>query len=163
MPTAPPVIGSSPCLGEERAALLAQLRKADGSPSRPEDLKVVVNYWGGAKGRWVPRPFMIKEDALPAWGDRTGDLYIADDVSFTNVPEAVWRYELGGYPVLKKWLAYRQANRRDGEPLTTDERRWFRSLVQRIASVLALSERLDELYSTASEDAFTAVDLGIER
>lgn len=150
-------------LGEERAAHLAQLRKADGSPIRPADLKVTVNYWGGAKGRWVPRPFSSEEDALPSWGERTGDLYIAGDVFFANVPEAVWRYELGGYPVLKKWLAYRQADRREDQPLTADERRWFRSIVQRIAALLALSEHLDELYSAASEKAFTAADLGIER
>jgi hypothetical protein len=84
-------------------------------------------------------------------------------VFFSNVPESVWRYELGGYPVLKKWLGYRQADRRDGEPLTAEERRWFRSIVQRIAAILALTERLDGLYSAASEDAFTAADLGIER
>ncbi len=82
---------------------------------------------------------------------------------FANVPEAVWKFELGGYPVLKKWLAYRQSDRRDGQPLTPDERRWFKSIVQRIAALLALSGRLDELYSAASENAFTAADLGIER
>lgn len=26
----------------------------------------------------------------------------------------LWNYQLGGYPVLKKWLGYRQADRRDG-------------------------------------------------
>jgi hypothetical protein len=150
-------------MGEERAAHLAQLRKGDGSPIRPEDLKVTVNYWGGAKGRWVPRPFTSEEDALPAWGERTGDLCIADGVFFANVPESVWRYELGGYPVLKKWLGCRQADRRDGQPLTADERRWFRSIVQRITALLTLGERLDELYSAASEGAFTAAELGIAR
>jgi hypothetical protein len=93
-------------MGEERAAHLARFRKTDGGPIGPEDLKVTVNYWGGAKGRWVPRPFTSEEDALPAWGERTGELYIADDVFFANVPESVWQYELGGYPVMKKWLGY---------------------------------------------------------
>ena len=150
-------------VGEERAAHLAQFRKTDGGPIAPEHLKVTVNYWGGAKGRWLPRPFTNQEDALPAWGERTGDLYIADDVFFANVPELVWRCELGGYPVLKKWLGYRQADRRDGEPLTADERRWFRSIVQRIAALLTLGDLLDKLHSAASEGAFTAAELGIER
>jgi hypothetical protein len=57
----------------------------------------------------------------------------------------------------------RQADRRDDQPLTADERRWFRSIVQRIAALLTLGERLDELYSAASEGAFTAAELGIER
>ncbi len=150
-------------VGEDRAAQLAQLRKQDGSPIRPDDLGVTVNYWGGAKGRWQPRPFTGEENALPAWGERTGDLYIADGVFFANVPEPAWKYELGGYPVLKKWLGYRQANHRNGEPLTTDERRWFKSVVQRIAALIALSANLDELYSAASENAFTAAELGIAR
>lgn len=79
------------------------------------------------------------------------------------MPEAVWKYELGGYPVLKKWLGYRQANRRDGMPLSVDERRWFKTMVQRIAALISLSNRLDDLYSQASETAFTAAKLAIER
>lgn len=150
-------------LGEERTAKLARLHKQDGSAVRPEDLLVTVNYWGGAKGRWVNRPFSSEEEPLDEWGERTGDLYIADEVFFANVPEAVWKYELGGYPVLKKWLGYRQANRRDGKPLSAEERRWFRAVVQRIGALLALRPKLDELYSAASENAFTAEELGMER
>lgn len=150
-------------VGEERAAHLAQLRKEDGSAIRPDDLKIIVNYWGGAKGRWVSRQFTSEEQALPTWGERTGDLYIAEGVFFANVPEPVWKYELAGYPVLKKWLGYRQADRRSGNPLTPDERRWFKSMVQRIAALLAVSVRLDGLYSAASENAFTARELGIAR
>jgi len=58
---------------------------------------------------------------------------------------------------------YRQADRRDGQPLSADERRWFRSIVQRVAARLALSASQDELYSAASENAFTAAELGIAR
>ena len=100
---------------------------------------------------------------MPEWGERTGDLYISDEVYFANVPEAVWRFELGGYPVLKKWLGYRQANRRGGAPISAEERRWFRAMVQRIAALLALGPSLDEFYSEASEDILTAEKLGIER
>ena len=150
-------------LGDERSVALAPICKQDGSALGPEDLKITVNYWGGAKGRWVPRPFATEEEPHQTWGDQTGDLYISDQVFFANVPEVVWKYELGGYPVLKKWLGYRQSDRRDGQPLTADERRWFRTVVQRIAALLSLSPRLDELYSAASENAFTAIELSIER
>lgn len=118
---------------------------------------------GRRQGPVDSRPFTIDEDALPAWGERIGDLYIADAVYFANVPEPICRYELGGYPVLKKWLGYGQPNRRDDVPLTAEERRWFKSMVQRVAELLALSAQLDELYSAASENAFSAVELGIER
>jgi hypothetical protein len=33
---------------------------------------------------------------VPAWGERTGDLYLNDDAFFANVPEMVWTYQLGG-------------------------------------------------------------------
>jgi hypothetical protein len=79
------------------------------------------------------------------------------------VPEAVWTYQLGGYPVLKKWLGYRQADRRDGNPLTDDERKYFRQIIQRIAALLALGAELDALYQRTVMDAFMAVELGIER
>lgn len=155
-------------LGQERAALLGPLRRVDGGNLKPSDLKVAVPYWGGARGRWKPRPFTSDEAASEtwsegAWGERTGDLYINDEAFFSHVPEAVWTYQLGGYPVLKKWLGYRQADHRDGEPLTDDERKWFRQVIQRIATLLALSSELDALYQEAATDALTAVELGIER
>jgi hypothetical protein len=75
--------------------------------------------------------------------------------------EAVWTYQLGGYPVLKKWLGYRQADRRGGKPLTDMDRHWFRSIVQRIAALLALSAKLDSLYQQVVTDCFTTAGLGI--
>lgn len=128
-------------------------------------MTVSVTYWGGGKGRWRPRPFTEEEKPdtqyAIAWGDRTGDLFINETAFFSNVPEAVWTYQLAGYPVLKKWLGYRQADRRDGTPLTNDERRWFRSMIQRIAALLALSPQLNALYQDISANCFTSVELGI--
>jgi hypothetical protein len=79
---------------------------------------------------------------------------------FQNVPERVWKYELGGYPVLKKWLGYRDVKRRD-RGLTIGEADFFRSMVQRIAALLILHNRLDSLYNQAIESSFTAGELGI--
>jgi Type ISP C-terminal specificity domain len=154
-------------LGADRVRTLGPLKRLDGKQVRPDDLKVTVTYWGGGKGRWRPRPFLA--DELPAvqfqdaWGEQTGDLYLNDDTFFANVPELVWTYQLGGYPVLKKWLGYRQADRRDGKPLTDDERRWFRQMIQRIAAILALGPKLDGLYEEAAASAFTAEEIGIVR
>jgi hypothetical protein len=155
-------------LGQQRAAALGALKRADGGNLRLTDLKITISYWGGARGRWRPRPFTA--DEMPAetwgeevWGARTGDLYINDDAFFSNVPEAVWGYQLGGYPVLKKWLGYRQMDRRDNEALTDSERKWFRQIVQRIAALLALGLELNLLYQAAATDAFTAAELRIDR
>jgi len=154
-------------LGTDRARAIGPLKRIDGKQVRPDDLKISITYWGGGKGRWKPRPFAAEE--LPAveygdaWGARTGDLFLNDDAYFGNVPELVWRYQLGGYPVLKKWLGYRQADRRAGKPLTDDERRWLRQVVQRIAALLALGPVLDGLHQQAAVNAFTAEELQIAR
>ena len=148
-----------------RAKALGQLRRADGAQLAAEDLQVTVTYWGGGKGRWVPRPFQEQElpDAVwdRAWGERTGDLFLNARAHFAHVPEAVWTYQLGGYPVLKKWLGYRQADRRDGKPLSEDERRWLRQMIQRIAALLALGPALDALYQEAAAASFAAAELGV--
>ena len=146
-----------------RAKLLGQMRRSDGGQITADDLKLTVTYWGGGKGRWTPRPFL--EPELPGstweqvWGERTGDLFINGEAHFAHVPEAVWTYQIGGYPVLKKWLGYRQADRRDGKPLTEYERRWLRQMIQRIAALLALGPFLDALYQEAAASSFTAVEL----
>jgi len=153
-------------VGEDRARALGPLKVADGKQVTPDDLSVTVTYWGGGKGRWKPRPYLANE--LPAidyafnWGERTGDLYLNDEAYFANVPERVWTYQLGGYPVLKKWLGYRQEDRR-GTPLTDEERRWFRQIIQRIGALLALEPSLDSLYQEAVASSFTASELEIPR
>jgi hypothetical protein len=117
---------------------LAVLRRSGGGSLGPGEAVLTIAHFGAAAGGWRPT------------GEGTGDLYINRGVYFENVPEAVWRYELGGYPVLKKWLGYREARRRGGRPLTVDERDHLRSVVQRIAALLALGPELDRLYERAA-------------
>ena len=154
-------------VGADRARALGPLKRTDGKQVRPDDLKIAIAYWGGGKGGWKPRAFMAEElpaiEFADAWGERTGDLFVNDAAYFANVPELVWNYQLGGYPVLKKWLGYRQADRRDGKPLTDDERRWFRQVIQRIAALLALGPLLNALYQDAAANAFTIEELRIDR
>jgi hypothetical protein len=148
-----------------RAALLGQLRRTDGGQISSDDLKLTVTYWGGGKGKWTARSFTDSElpDATwdQAWGDHTGDLFLNDEAYFAHVPEAVWSYQLGGYPVLKKWLGYRQADRRMGNEMTDEERRWLRQMIQRIAALLALAPSLDALYQEAMANCFLATELGL--
>ncbi|MEZ5300872.1 MAG: type ISP restriction/modification enzyme [Verrucomicrobiales bacterium] len=60
-----------------------------------------------------------------------------------DVPEPVWKYTLGSYQVLKKWLAtgYREASLL-GRALTAKQWGLHRN-VRRIAAILALSPELD--------------------
>lgn len=156
-------------LADPRAALkatlgdyarhLAVMDSADRNPVREDDLVINVPHFGAARGGWRGREFTRVEVQPHYVGRATGDLHLNDRVFFRNVPEDVWRYELGGYPVLKKWLGYRDARRRNNRPLTLSEKDHFRGMVQRIAALLYLRRRLDELYETAAADAWT-VDLG---
>lgn len=125
------------------------------------ELIVTVAYYGAAPGKWVPRLPTEEEGTHDAWGQGTGDLWLNDSVHLKNVPERVWRHELGGYPVLKKWLGYRDSKRRDGRPLRLAELEYLRGIVQRLAALLLLQDELDAGYEKASADAFTTADLGL--
>lgn len=57
--------------------------------------------------------------------------------NWRNVPAAVWRYKLGGYQVLKKWLSYREQTIL-GRPLHPEEVQHFTDTARRIAAILLL-------------------------
>jgi hypothetical protein len=135
-----------------RVAVLASIT---GGPVRQSDLRVTVPYFGAARGGWRPRQFGEAEIPSMNLGQQTGDLYINDNIYFRNIPEEIWRYELGGYPVLKKWLGYRHARRRNNQPLSLTEKDYFRSMVQRIAALVALRDQLNELYERAIVNAWS--------
>ena len=145
------------------ATMIGASKKRGGGQVAQQDLIVAVAYFGAARGKWVERAYSEKEPQRLTWGDSTGDLYINDDVYFANIPKAVWSYEIGGYAVLKKWLGYRQASRRAGQSLTLGERQHFRSMIQRIAALVALHEVADSSYERAAATAFTAEGLGVRK
>jgi hypothetical protein len=85
------------------------------------------------------------EDAIALWGGSTIDIYLNNDAHWSNVPEAVWEYTIGGYQVLKKWLSYREEQVL-GRPISTDEARQFTHLVRRVAALTLLEPMLDKNY-----------------
>jgi len=95
----------------------------------------------------------------PEWGEVTGDLYLNDLIFFSHVPKSVWQYELGGYPVLKKWLGYRLSERRAGAPLSLSELEWFRSIVLRVAALLLTRPQLEHAYEKATGAAWSVDEL----
>ncbi len=102
---------------------------------------------GGAvmpgQGRAVERPYTPEEraalgDTLPALGETTFDIHLNANAFRCNVPTNVWRYKLGGYQVLKKWLSYRErATLR--RPLHPEEVQHFTDTARRIAAILLVS------------------------
>ena len=159
-PMADPTRPLQDLLGGDRRALAVPSSREQ-SMLRDQDLVITISSYGAARGGWRERAPREKEASHPAWGETTGDLYLNDTAFLANVPERVWRYELGGYPVLKKWLGYRDQKRRPGRPLTADELDHLRSMVHRIAALLLLHEQLDKAYEKAIEDPFTTEELGL--
>jgi hypothetical protein len=78
-------------------------------------------------------------------GVKTFDVFLNEAAFWRNVPQKVWEYTLGGYPVLKKWLSYRELSQL-GRPLSLDEAREVTAIVRRIAALLLLQPALNENY-----------------
>jgi len=97
-----------------RSLLTATLRHL----GLPDDIRITVSYFGGARGDWGERQPTGEEPVDPSWGEATGDLYI--------------------------------------NHVSLNEKDHFRETVQRIAAVLALRNRLDDLYLRASADPWTS-------
>ncbi|MCY3537678.1 MAG: N-6 DNA methylase, partial [Cyanobacteria bacterium MAG IRC3_bin_20] len=101
------------------------------------------------QGRVVERPFTPEErSAMAPWhgtlaplgplGDTTLDVYLNDHAFWRNVPLPVWRYKLGGYQVLKKWLSYRERGVL-GRELRAEEVLYFAEVGRRIGGILGLT------------------------
>ena len=140
-------------LGPDRKSLPVVCR-VGGSDVSENDLRIEYSYYGAAKGRWDQRSIKEEEAHHQAWGDVTGDLYLNKSIFLRNVPLESWRYELGGYPILKKWLGYRQTNRRNGAGLTLQELDELRDLIHRVLALLTLRPLLNSAYEKASGNAW---------
>ena len=92
------------------------------------------------QGRVVERAHTSDEraaldDASTILGKTTFDVHLNRRAWWRNVPAAVWRYKLGGYQVLKKWLSYRE-HEILARPLQPEEVQHFSDTARRIAAIL---------------------------
>ncbi len=72
-------------------------------------------------------------------------MYLNASPYWHGAPSEVWEYTLGGYPVLKKWLSYRETTVL-GRPVKAEEAREFMHIARHIAALLALNDALDANY-----------------
>jgi hypothetical protein len=105
---------------------------------------------------------MTLDDLLALIGTRTVDVHLNDETFWSNVPEKVWDYTLGGYQVIKKWLSYREKSVL-GRPLKLDEAVYVSQMVRRIAAILMMGPELDANYRACAADALTYEQLGLSR
>ena len=136
-------------------AVVAVPATTDGRNMAGDDFALAAGWGhigaGGAvmpgQGRIVERAYTPEEcaalgAALPALGKTTFDVYLNERAFWRNVPAAVWRYRLGGYQVLKKWLSYRERGILGCE-LSPEEVQHFTDTARRIAAITkALMERV---------------------
>jgi hypothetical protein len=93
------------------------------------------------------------EQVLAHLGDSTYDIYLNDRAYWRNVPSGVWKYTIGGYQVVKKWISYREQNLL-GRPLRDDEARYVTEMIRRIAAILLLEPALNANYEAVKAAAF---------
>ena len=67
-----------------------------------------------------------------------GHVWINATEHFTDVPEAVWNYEIGAYQVCEKWLRDRK-----GSPLSHAEVRHYCAILVAIAETLQIMAEID--------------------
>ena len=92
------------------------------------------------------------DTVLTLLGSGAVDVHINSAAGWSAVPAKVWSYTLGGYPVLKKWLSYRETEVM-GRPLRGEEMLHFAKTVRRITEILCMGPALDAVHALARESA----------
>ena len=146
-----PVPGVTQAPFRPEMAVIAVPTTTHGRNMADEDFAVTAG-WGHfgkgdavmpGQGQVVERPFTPEErsamaggyDTLDPLGSTTLDVYLNDRAFWRNVPLPVWRYKLGGYQVLKKWLSYREQGVL-GRGLRVEEVLHFTDTARRVAGIL---------------------------
>ena len=96
---------------------------------------------------------MSAEQAIALLGETCFDIYLNDVAYWRCVPANVWRYTIGGYQVIKKWLSYRERALL-GRDLKSEEARYVTEMVRRIAALVLMQPKLDANYERVKADVW---------
>ncbi len=130
---------------DARGVVMAGNARPNKRPYSDEE-RITMKGWGNPLG-------LAAADILAPLGEATNDVPLNDRVYWRNVPDRVWGYTIGGYPVIKKWLSYRQVDIL-GRPLTADEMRYVRDMARRIAALLLMEPLLDANYRSVASEGY---------
>ena len=142
-----PVPGVTQGVSRPEIAAIAVPATSDGHNMTGDDFAVTAG-WGHfgtgdavmpGQGRVVERSYMPEElvalgETVATLGETTFDVYLNARTFWRNVPASVWRYKLGGYQVLKKWLSYRERSILN-RPLKPEEIQHFADTGRRISTM----------------------------
>jgi hypothetical protein len=116
-------------------------------------LSVPTAVMSARRWRRELRPLGVEPDELfRLLGETTCDVWLNETAYWANVPKNVWRYKLGGYQVIKKWLSYREKDVL-GRALRFDEVLYVTEMARRIAAILLMGPELDANYRAVVADA----------
>ncbi|HWG47781.1 MAG TPA: type ISP restriction/modification enzyme [Gemmataceae bacterium] len=62
-------------------------------------------------------------------------MYINEHMCWANVPADVWTMTIGGYPVIKKWLSYRESKIL-GRPPHLEEMTYITEMIRRLKALM---------------------------
>ncbi|MDO9557085.1 MAG: type ISP restriction/modification enzyme [Coriobacteriia bacterium] len=96
---------------------------------------------------------MSAEQTIALLGETCFDVYLNDVAYWRCVPANVWRYTIGGYQVIKKWLSYRERALL-GRDLKPEEARYVTEMVRRIAALVLMQPELDANYERVKADVW---------
>ena len=97
-----------------------------------------------------------KGKVVPSKTDPKGavDIFINDKVCWSDVPNDAWAMTIGGYPVIKKWLSYRE-HKVLGRPLRLEEVTYITEVIRPLKALLLLGDDLDANYQLATTKTLT--------
>ncbi|MDZ4065090.1 MAG: type ISP restriction/modification enzyme, partial [Coriobacteriia bacterium] len=96
---------------------------------------------------------MTRDEAVALLGGTCFDVWLNDVAYWRCVPANVWRYTIGGYQVIKKWLSYRERALL-GRDLKPEEARYVGEMVRRIAALVLMQPELDANYERVKADVW---------
>jgi hypothetical protein len=157
---------------------IGAIRTVSGRGLDDEELQLTAG-WGHAgqngvtmpgRGRRTSRPYTENEleafnrgaralkmdriGMLTCLGEGTGDIWLNDVAFWSNVPQRVWEFTIGGYQVMKKWLSYREFDLL-GRALTPEEAREVTAMARRLAALCLLQPALDANYRAVTADTYS--------
>ena len=137
MPAGREVLAKSAALGWQVAALLDPQAK----PKLPGDVGRLVQAGTDAEATQS----ILNIGSQPKYDEAREVYKLSDELELAGVPERVWKFTLGGYPVLKNWVEYRK-----GRTLTLDDAEWLEGIVKRVTALLDMGEELNAAYQAAA-------------
>lgn len=96
---------------------------------------------------------LTEKEVFAHLGKKTYDIYLNDVAFWSNIPERVWEYSIGGNQIIKKWLSYREEPLL-GRALTKEEVRYVQEMARRIGAILLLEPALDTNYEAVKADTY---------